>query len=37
VVLPRRLHHPGEDVGNERLEPVTDEAYGKLPKSGKSE
>src|SRR5919206_134378 len=25
---------PGKDVSNEWLEPVTDEAYGKLPKSG---
>ncbi|MFB7505241.1 cupin domain-containing protein [Streptomyces broussonetiae] len=25
---------PGENVSNEWLEPVTDEAYGKLPKNG---
>jgi len=25
---------PGEDVGNEWLEPITDEVYGRLPKSG---
>ncbi|MBO2457491.1 cupin domain-containing protein [Actinomadura violacea] len=25
---------PGEGVGNEWLEPVTDEVYGKLPKNG---
>lgn len=25
---------PGADVGNEWLEPVTDEAYGQLPTSG---
>ncbi len=26
---------PGENVSNEWLEPVTDEAYGQLPKNGR--
>lgn len=34
VVLPRRLHHPGDNVSNEWLEPVTDEVYDTLPKNG---
>ncbi|MCX5402293.1 hypothetical protein [Streptomyces sp. NBC_00102] len=34
VVLHVALSTPGEGVGNEWLEPVTDEVYGSLSKNG---